>query len=133
MRWVFDWQYQLASRVREGLIIALGYLSELKEIDKDKWGPMYDDLKKFTNSFMEKYYDIERRLETGNFDGIVIDEEKAKESPCIKIDGTNLVFSKGIVGALSEEQRKKYCPITKTVYPKDGKICIDINEELPEK
>ncbi|MCL6577975.1 MAG: hypothetical protein K6T73_01125 [Candidatus Bathyarchaeota archaeon] len=44
------------------------------------------------------------------FDGIVVDDEKAKISPCYMVRDTNLVFTEGIVGALSEEQKKSYCP-----------------------
>jgi len=43
--------------------------------------------------------------EYGKYEGIVVNEELAKKSPCYKVDGTNLVFSKGIVGALSDEQK----------------------------
>lgn len=42
--------------------------------------------------------------------GIVVTEELARISPCIRIKGTDLVFTKGVVGALSKEQRDKYCP-----------------------
>jgi len=45
--------------------------------------------------------------------GIVVDEEVAKASPCRCIEyrpGKKLCFSKGIVGALSDEQEKLYCP-----------------------
>jgi len=48
--------------------------------------------------------------EFNDLDGIVVTEELARISPCIKIKGTNLVFTKGVVGALSKEQRDKYCP-----------------------
>jgi len=47
--------------------------------------------------------------------GIVVDEQAALSSPChgfrIELDGkvSELVFSKGIVGALSEEEKEKYC------------------------
>lgn len=45
--------------------------------------------------------------------GIVVDEELAKVTPCRCIEyrpGKKLCFSKGIVGALSDEQEKLYCP-----------------------
>jgi len=45
--------------------------------------------------------------------GIVIDETVARASPCRCIEyrpGKKLCFSKGIVGALSDEQEKVYCP-----------------------
>lgn len=45
--------------------------------------------------------------------GIVVDEEVAKATPCRCIEyrpGKKLCFSRGIVGALSDEQEKLYCP-----------------------
>jgi hypothetical protein len=44
--------------------------------------------------------------------GILIDEEVARKTPCIRYtyDGSELVFSKGIIGALDEGQKIKYCP-----------------------
>jgi len=45
--------------------------------------------------------------------GIVVDEATAKVSPCRYIEyrpGKRLAFSKGIIGALSDEQEKNYCP-----------------------
>jgi len=45
--------------------------------------------------------------------GIVVNEATAKASPCRCIEyrpGKKLCFSKGIVGALSDEQEKIYCP-----------------------
>jgi len=45
--------------------------------------------------------------------GIVVDEEVAKATPCRCIEyrpGKKLCFSKGVVGALSDEQEKLYCP-----------------------
>lgn len=45
--------------------------------------------------------------------GIVVDEAKAKATPCRCIEyklGKKLCFSKGIVGALSDEQEEIYCP-----------------------
>lgn len=45
--------------------------------------------------------------------GIVVDEGVAKATPCRCIEyrpGKKLCFSKGIVGALSDEQEKLYCP-----------------------
>lgn len=50
------------------------------------------------------------KTETDELDGIVVSEELAKISPCTRIKDTNLVFTKGVVGALSKEQRDKYCP-----------------------
>lgn len=45
-----------------------------------------------------------------DFSGVVISEKIAENSPCTKISGTNMMFSKGIVGALNSEQIQKYCP-----------------------
>ena len=45
--------------------------------------------------------------------GIVVNEARAKASPCRCIEyrpGKKLCFSSGIVGALSDEQEKIYCP-----------------------
>lgn len=47
--------------------------------------------------------------------GIVVDEALAKATPCRCIEyrpGKKLCFSKGIIGALSDEQEKIYCPTT---------------------
>lgn len=42
--------------------------------------------------------------------GVVVNKERAGSTGiCTKIKGTNLVFSEGIVGALSDEQKEKYC------------------------
>ncbi|MDL1957047.1 MAG: hypothetical protein LWW95_08405 [Candidatus Desulfofervidus auxilii] len=46
------------------------------------------------------------------YGGLVIDEAKAELYPCTCYDigeGKKLCFSKGIIGALTEEQIKKYC------------------------
>jgi len=49
--------------------------------------------------------------------GIVVDEERALETPChgyrVSIDGevSELVWSPGIIGALSEEEKGKYCKL----------------------
>jgi len=47
--------------------------------------------------------------------GIVVDEARAKASPCRCYLDRKLCFSKGIIGALSEEQKKIYCPTTETL------------------
>ena len=50
--------------------------------------------------------------------GIVVDEARAKASPCRCIEyqpGKKLCFSKGIVGALSDEQEMAYCPTTEAL------------------
>ncbi len=47
--------------------------------------------------------------------GIVVNETLAKATPCHCIEykpGKKLCFSKGIVGALSDEQEKLYCSTT---------------------
>lgn len=46
--------------------------------------------------------------------GIVVSEATAKATPCRCIEyrpGKKLCFSKGIIGALSDEQEKMYCPV----------------------
>jgi len=55
-------------------------------------------------------------------DGRVVDEEVARTSPCTcyKLDGSDLCFSKGIIGTLTNEQEQKYCP-TK-IYKESEKI-----------
>ena len=62
------------------------------------------------------------------YEGIVVNEEKAKTSPCYRIDGTNLVFSKGIVGALSREQVEKYCPKIIKKSPSEDVICVHLED-----
>jgi hypothetical protein len=47
--------------------------------------------------------------------GIVVDSAVARATPCRCIDyrpGKRLCFSRGIVGALSDDQEKVYCPTT---------------------
>jgi len=47
--------------------------------------------------------------------GIVVNEATAMASPCRCIEyrpGKKLCFSKGIIGALSDEQEAIYCPVT---------------------
>jgi len=46
--------------------------------------------------------------------GVVIDEERALNSPCTgyKADGKEiLVFSEGVIGNLDKEQREKFCTL----------------------
>jgi len=50
--------------------------------------------------------------------GIVVNEAVAKASPCRCFEyepGKRLCFSKGIVGALSDEQEKLYCPTVEKI------------------
>ena len=50
--------------------------------------------------------------------GIVVNEATAMASPCRCIEyrpGKKLCFSKGIVGGLSDEQEKLYCPTTEAL------------------
>jgi len=44
--------------------------------------------------------------------GIVVDPEQAKRTSCtcFRIDSKFMCFSKGIIGTLSQEQTKEYCP-----------------------
>ncbi|MEM0099124.1 MAG: hypothetical protein QW745_09070 [Thermoplasmata archaeon] len=45
-------------------------------------------------------------------DGIVVNEERAEQGICKCIptpNGKNLCWAEGIIGALSQEQQKKYC------------------------
>jgi len=47
--------------------------------------------------------------------GIVVNEATAMASPCRCVEyrpGKKLCFSKGIIGALSDEQEAIYCPVT---------------------
>ena len=52
------------------------------------------------------------KKEEKEYSGIVVDEAEALTTPCEHIKGTNLYFSKGIIGALSPEQVQKYCKVT---------------------
>jgi hypothetical protein len=48
----------------------------------------------------------------GELGGIVVDEGEARSTPCLVYplsDTSELVFSKGIVGALDEKQKTLYC------------------------
>lgn len=69
-----------------------------------KWFRTESEAKRFLRGFQES------KKEEESLDGIVVTEELARISPCIRIKGTDLVFTKGVVGALSKEQRDKYCP-----------------------
>ena len=65
------------------------------------------------NEIEESVAKIEEHIKEGKeLSGIIYNEKDASESPCLRITGTNLTFSKGIIGALNEEQRTKYCPST---------------------
>ena len=58
----------------------------------------------------KKFEELKDSLEnTEELEGIVVDEAEAYLSPCEHIKGTNLYYSKGIIGALSQEQVDKYC------------------------
>lgn len=55
--------------------------------------------------------------------GFVTDEGLARESPCLayEIDGRQkLVFSRGIVGPLNDEQQAIYCETVEAVKPSDS-------------
>lgn len=43
--------------------------------------------------------------------GIVINEKEARESKCMcyKLDGEDLCWSRGVIGALSDKQETLYC------------------------
>jgi len=58
-------------------------------------------------------------IEVEGSPGIVVDEELARRTPCVgyRIDGKEYLWSKGIIGMLSEEQIKEYCP-EKIIKPK---------------
>ena len=53
---------------------------------------------------------FEEAKSNNELEGIVISEEVAKLAPCMRVKGTDLVFTKGVVGALNEKQRSEYCP-----------------------
>lgn len=53
-------------------------------------------------------------------DGILIDEERAKQGPCECIElpsGKPFCWDAGIIGALNQEQIAKYCPPEKRITP----------------
>jgi len=54
--------------------------------------------------------------------GIVINEALAVSSPChgVKLDGGEMVWSPGIIGALDEGQKAKYCKVGITYHEKFG-------------
>jgi hypothetical protein len=60
-------------------------------------------------------------METASSPGIVVNEALAKSSPCrcATLDGSELCFSRGIVGALDKGEKKLYCP-TKTYFESAG-------------
>lgn len=66
--------------------------------------------------------------EYGKYGGIVVDEEVAKNSLCYRIGDTNLVFSKGVIGALSKEQIEKYCSTIIERKPNMDTICVRLDD-----
>lgn len=54
-------------------------------------------------------------LEDILIDGIVVDEDKAKNTPCkcVVFNGKELCWSPGIIGMLRQDQIAKYCPTKK--------------------
>ncbi len=59
----------------------------------------------------EDILQLEGLVEIEGYGGIVINEERARTTPCVCYDlgKKKLCFSRGIIGALSEEQIKEYC------------------------
>jgi hypothetical protein len=105
------------------------------EVELDKLRELASEapvIKLLNTIFLEA---VEKKTEYGDYEGIVVDEKVAKESPCYQIDDTDLVFSKGIIGALNDEQKKKYCPVIIKKSPKgDNKVCVSVpNLEELEK
>lgn len=81
--------------------------------------------------------------------GFVVDPGAARDTPCIKVEfetgGGALVYSKGIRGALDEEQQALYCqqgyevrPISKEQKARaealrtSSHVCYDETKEVPE-
>jgi len=63
-------------------------------------------------------------------DGIVIDEQKAKEGPCTVVEygSGKLYWDKGVIGVLNKDQAKKYCNGNveeKKISKKQGKLIDD--------
>ena len=60
--------------------------------------------------------------------GIVIRPTIAKETACtcFDLDGEDLCFSKGVIGALTNEQEIKYCPIK--VHRESEKLSRRVNK-----
>lgn len=61
-------------------------------------------------------------------DGIVVDEAKAKSTPCkcIRYDGKDLCWSPGVIGLLRQDQIVKYCPTKE--YEEKPKLVEHLNE-----
>ena len=72
--------------------------------------------------------DTDLTLEDILIDGIVVDEDKAKSTPCkcIRYDGKDLCWSPGVIGLLRQDQIAKYCP-TKH-YEEKPKLIKHLNE-----
>ncbi|MEM3846561.1 MAG: hypothetical protein QXU98_12775 [Candidatus Parvarchaeota archaeon] len=72
-----------------------------------------------------KEINVEDLLIQMALDGIVVNEERAKQGICRCIPtptGKNLCWSEGIIGALSQDQQQKYCK----------KITLEKGTKLPE-
>lgn len=80
----------------------------------------FEELRSDTKGFNCKKSDEEMNnrlllntlVETFGSPGIVVNPEVAKATSCTcyRLDGKFMCFSKGIIGALSQEQKKIYCP-----------------------
>jgi len=90
----------------------------------------------------DKIRTFRKQIMTGQVDGVVINEELAKRSPCecyiIELDGkkTDICFSKGIIGQLTEEQEQKYCPIRVDIteeYAKNNPVYLKAYEDLKKR
>jgi len=57
----------------------------------------------------------------GSSPGYVVDEALAREAPCVafELGTTRLVFSRGVVGSLTDDQQALYCSVTQTREPSE--------------
>ena len=70
-------------------------------------------------------------IEEGRFvsGGIVIDEEKALATPCHGYDlgeGKKILWSKGVIGALSLPEQLKYCKVGMDIKPAPPRLAARI-------
>lgn len=75
-----------------------------------------EDIDRVAEAVVEKFKEVESLLlhsvpYVEGSPGIVVDQEIAARTSCrcARVDGSEICFSKGIIGGLSEEQKELYC------------------------
>lgn len=125
--------------------IWIKYEKTLNEMKKEKGNPMPTNIapkpteikNKDQKKIQDKKFDIdvEDLLIQVALDGIIFDENEARESMCRCAETpkeTLYCFKKGIIGALSQPQIKEYCPPEKMETSKFAKISKEVANKISE-